>query len=180
MSLKDREKFMEELIKIMHVQFEQNSDEDPQRYFYPEILHFDERGIQIYLNFSDPLFVSQGDEADRVKIRLLKSYFMQASPVLAAQYQGKRKLAKLEQDDEYITVIEDIPLQMQNLEDKETLETVVEVVIDVLTVTLVISLALTVLLKGIMSQLWNIFNTLQIILAMPLLKVILPANFLMV
>ena len=58
MSLRDREKFEVELIKIMYVSFEKNSDEEPQKYFYPEILNLDSRGIQIFLNFSDPLFVS--------------------------------------------------------------------------------------------------------------------------
>ena len=35
-------------------------------------------------------------------------------------------------------------------------------------------------LNGVMSQLWNIFNTLQIIIALPLLAVIMPANVLFV
>ena len=69
---------------------------------------------------------------------------------------------------------------MRNKKDKETLEKAIDVVTTVLTVTIVISFAISLLLHGVMSQLWNIFNTLQIILAMPLLAVILPANFLIV
>ena len=83
MSLKDREKFMEELLKIMHVEFEKNSDEEPQKYLYSNLVELDPYGIHIQLNFSDPLFVSQGRTADKVKIRLLKSYFLMPSPVLA-------------------------------------------------------------------------------------------------
>ena len=37
---------------------------------------------------------------------------------------------------------------------------------------------LNLFLSGVMSQLWNIFNTLQIIMALPMLTVIMPANVL--
>ena len=60
------------------------------------------------MNFSDPLLVSQGQDADKIKIRLLKDYFLQASPVLAQKY--GRSLVKLEEDNEYIIIIEDIPV----------------------------------------------------------------------
>lgn len=38
------------------------------------------------------------------------------------------------------------------------------------------SFVLSLVLNGVMSQLWNIFNTLQIIMALPLLPLIIPTN----
>lgn len=35
-------------------------------------------------------------------------------------------------------------------------------------------------LNGVMSQLWNIFNTLQIIMALPMLQVQMPSNIILV
>ena len=40
--------------------------------------------------------------------------------------------------------------------------------------------ALNLVLNGVMSQLWNVFSTLQIITAMPLLSIVLPANVIFV
>lgn len=67
----------------MHVTFEQNSEEEQQRYFVQDLVNFDSGGIQINLNFSDPILISQGSEADTVVIKLLKSYFLKPDPVLA-------------------------------------------------------------------------------------------------
>ena len=44
----------------------------------------------------------------------------------------------------------------------------------------VLTFFLNLLFSGVMSQLWNIFNTLQIIMALPLLAVLMPANVLLV
>ena len=46
----------------------------------------------------------------------------------------------------------------------------------VMATTFAISFSLSIVLNGVMSQMWNIFNTLQIILALPLLPVIMSAN----
>lgn len=48
----------------------------------------------------------------------------------------------------------------------------------ILNSTFVLTFIINLLLKGVMGQLWNVFNTLQILLALPLLNVILPANIL--
>ena len=58
LSLKDREDFEDELEKIMHVTFEHNSDELPQRYILSNLTDFWNGGIRIRLNFSDPLLIS--------------------------------------------------------------------------------------------------------------------------
>ena len=39
-----------------------------------------------------------------------------------------------------------------------------------------LTFTMNLLLHGVMSQLWNVFNTLQVILALPMLAVIMPAN----
>ena len=83
MSTQDRLAYEEELLNIMHVAFEQNSEEKEQKYFLQNMVNFDSRGVQINLNFSDPLLISQGQEADTLVIKLLKSYFLRIDPVLA-------------------------------------------------------------------------------------------------
>ena len=50
----------------------------------------------------------------------------------------------------------------------------------VLSAGFVLTFLLNFLLNGVMSQLWNVFNTLQIIMALPLLTVIMPANIIFV
>ena len=39
-----------------------------------------------------------------------------------------------------------------------------------------LSIVLAIVLKNVMSQLWNTFNTLQIIIAITTIPVVLPAN----
>lgn len=174
MAPKDLVEFEKELIKIMHVQFEKNSEELPQKYFYPELVNFEPSGIKIALNFSDPLLVSQGQEADKIKIRLLKSYFMNPDPVRASL--AARKLSTLEDDGEYITIIEDMPLQLSSQSDFDTLSSTAEATQTVLTTGFVLTFVVNLVLNGVMSQLWNVFNTLQIIMVLDLLAVVLPSN----
>lgn len=56
------------------------------------------------------------------------------------------------------------------------MEAIAEATVAVAQSQLVISFLLNFLLSGVMSFLWNIFNTMQIITSLPLLKVKLPAN----
>ena len=67
--------FIDEIISVLFVK---NSEEISQEKFSIEIEDFSPEGINIALNFSDPLLVSQGQEADMVKVMLLKSFFLQA------------------------------------------------------------------------------------------------------
>ena len=60
----------------MHVRFIQNSEELPQENFVANLTSFREDRLTIKLDFSDPILVSQGLQADQVSIRLLRSYFM--------------------------------------------------------------------------------------------------------
>ena len=60
----------------MHVTFLKNSYEKDQKFFFSNLTDFTPEGIKIKLNFSDPLLVSQGQDADQVRIKLLKSFFL--------------------------------------------------------------------------------------------------------
>lgn len=86
MSYSDREAFEEELLKLMSVSYELNSFEKPQKFLHNNLTQFTEGELQIKLNFSDPLLISQGiDQADVIVIRLLKSYFLRPSGYHASQ-----------------------------------------------------------------------------------------------
>ena len=69
---------------------------------------------------------------------------------------------------------------MKNKEDYIQMQDILESTTDILLTQFVLSFILNLLLKGVMSQLWSIFNTLQIILALPLLAVLMPSNILIV
>ena len=97
----------------MHISFEQNSDEEPQRYIVSNLTSFSESGISINLNFSDPILISQGEVSDKVFIKLLKSYFMQP--------QFGRRLATVIEDESYLIIEEDIPRQLKAQGDFESL-----------------------------------------------------------
>ena len=111
MSLKKRETFEEELKKIMHVEFIHNTDEEPQRYLMSNLTTFTNHGISIHLNFSDPILVSQGYNADKLRIKLLKSYFLVADPLLSTGYTRSLTTSpyRLIEDDEYIVFEHEIP-----------------------------------------------------------------------
>lgn len=138
------------------------------------MVRFESNGIQINLNFSDPLLISQGQKADQVVIRLLKSYFLRSDPVLVEL--NNRKLATLEEDEEYLVIRADVPRQMMSEEDRVAIENAAETLETVFASSVVLSFILNLFLSGVMSQLWNIFNTLQIILSLPLLAILIPAN----
>ena len=183
MSLKKRETFEEELKQIMHVEFIHNTDEEPQRYLMSNLTSFTSWGIDINLNFSDPILVSQGENADKIRIKLLKSYFLVPDPLLSMGY--TRSLAtsspyRLIEDDEYVVFEHEIPRQLKDTEETITLTEIAEAAKTALENSFALTFALNLILNGVMSQLWSIFNTLQIIMALNLLAVILPANVILV
>ena len=61
----------------MHVVFVKNSEESEQKFFASNLTDFTASGLEIKLNFSDPLLVSQGEQNDQVRIKILKNYFME-------------------------------------------------------------------------------------------------------
>lgn len=117
MGFAERIEFENGLLDIMHVTFEQNSEEIPQRYFTSNLTSFEPDGIRINLNFSDPLLVSQGEDADVIVIKLRKSYFLNPNPSLLKFKQNRGLAASLDEDEDYFIVREDIPRQLLNKGD---------------------------------------------------------------
>ena len=123
------------------------------------LTEFESGSIRIKLNFSDPIFVSQGYEKDQVRVRLLKSYFTTPSKLKAQGYQSTgRRLAEIDQDEEYIIFTEDIPRQVKNEEELAALENTAQTVETALTTTFVITFIVNLILNGVMTQLWVVFN----------------------
>ena len=87
-----------------------------------------------------------------------------------------RKLATFFEDDEYIVIEENIPRQLRDKGDLAYLTSSAEAVGDTLKAGFALTFILNLLLNNVMSLLWNIFNTLQIIMALPMLNVLMPAN----
>jgi len=56
-----REEYEKLAIEALNVQFLKNSQENDQKFFASNLTDFSESGLKIYLNFSNPLFVSQGE-----------------------------------------------------------------------------------------------------------------------
>jgi len=70
-----QKRYREQIDRILQVVFIQNSDEASQSQFSSQLLEFTSAGIKIQISFGDPLLVSQGETPDRIKVRLLKSFF---------------------------------------------------------------------------------------------------------
>lgn len=105
----------------MQVQFVKNSDQRSQVYFEANLVDFSAEGVQIKLNFSDPLLVSVGEAPDFVKIKLQKEFFM--NPIADDWSSRMRHLARLPnyETDEYVIITEELPLLMANDEEFEKL-----------------------------------------------------------
>ena len=67
----------------------------------------------------------------------------------------------LKEDEKYFTLIEGVPRQYKEKdEENETVEMIATSVETTLAASFAFSFAISLLLNGVMSQLWNIFNTL--------------------
>lgn len=103
--------------RILQVNFVQNSDEALQSSFYNKLLEFSPAGIKIKVGFGDPLLVSQGEEPDRIKVRLLKNFFTQTTD------SGRRLQATEENEEEYYHIyVFDAPKQVTSKNELESLE----------------------------------------------------------
>ncbi len=76
--------------------------------------------------FSNPLLISSGEQPDRVRVRLLKSFFLQQKDlVIESTDVRRRKLhsSDIELFDEHFYVFEvDAPKQVRDIEEYMTLE----------------------------------------------------------
>ena len=71
----ERDRLESELSKLIEVTFVKNTEEPDQRYFNFNLTAFDSKGLEIKMNFSDPLLVSTSRD-DEVKIKISQEYFM--------------------------------------------------------------------------------------------------------
>ena len=121
--------------------------------------------------------MSQGNYGnDQVEITLLREYFLTTGP-----FPGKsndRILQQSEIDSTHFTLVVDIPRQVRSLEEIQKLNSVGKTLENIVTGQIVISLALSFLLKGVMSQMWPLLNTMQILTILPLFATKMPANVL--
>ena len=65
------------LSEVFTVDFKKKSEEEDQVYFDYELIDYTESGIMIRLNFSNPILVSQGNQADQIRITLSNSFFLE-------------------------------------------------------------------------------------------------------
>lgn len=150
---------------------------EPQAYFKWNLTTFDESGIHIKLNFSDPMMLSQSLDEDEVHIKLKKSFFLMAG--MGSRFlPGRLLVSTYEETDEFFILKESIPRQDADSEEAAKVGATAAAAKQVLAAGFSMSFAVSILLNGVMNQLWNIFNTLQIIMALPLLPVIVPTNVL--
>ena len=109
---------------------------------------------------------------------------MTPSSFLASQLkvgEGRFLTETEDNDDQYLIIAQDIPKQLKSKEELESLQSTAEVIQDTLASGFVVSFLLNLLLNGLMSQLWNTFNTMQILLVMPLFSgLYMPSNVLFV
>ena len=61
-----------------------------------------------------------------------------------------RGLDSLEEDEEFITILQDIPRQFPSKEDKDTLESYAEAIVSILATAFVLSLILAFFLRNVM------------------------------
>ena len=88
----------------------------------------------------------------------------------------ERTLESLDEDEKYFIVREDMPKLLLSQEQKENLKKAAAVVETSLTIGFALTLILQLSLKGVMSELWNTFNTLQILIALTQMSIIVPSN----
>ena len=139
--------------------------------FFSNVTSFTSSNLEVKLYFGEPLVVSIGFEPDQIEIKLLKSYFLWPKPQSRLLRQQEERSSS-----EYFTIKGDLPLLMADEASYLSLKDMSESVTNVIQGQLLSSVALQVVFSGALSMLWNIFNTLQILMALPLLMITFPGN----
>ena len=146
----------------MSASFEKLSEEPNQTYFEYELISFTNEGLQIKLNFSDPLLISEGEEPDKVHIHLAKDLFLSRNIYDDVDDQNappSRLLSTIETRDELIFTV-DLPKLLPNLQEGEELESQGDSANKAMTGNFLTSFVAQFFLNSSLSLLWNIFNTL--------------------
>ena len=81
-----------------------------------------------------------------------------------------------EDEDPYFLVSDELPKMLGSAEELSTLETIGNSAKIVITVAIVVPLVVGIGLKGVMSKLWAMLNTIQLIDALSIISVSVPAN----
>ena len=110
-------KIKEEIFDVTYVK---NSHVEDQEYFDYQLTSFNETGVTIQMNFSDPILISQGFEPDQLQIKLRKAFFLQPSTELSRSGSG-RILSKKDTAD-FLTLISDLPKQLKSQSDLDSLK----------------------------------------------------------
>lgn len=94
---------------------------------------------------------------------------------------GRRLQVGTKQEDElYVTFTADLPALMASEEEYLSLSEKLDTASETAQTSFVSSFILQFIMSGALSMLWNIFNTMQILMALNLLMVTFPANVEMV
>ena len=148
--------------KYLIVEFEQLSIESA-IFFNWTLLNTREQSLQIQLTFERPLAVSVGKTADKLHVYV---------PIVI---QGQKA-----DHQNYFPVTSDVPKQLESLTEFETLTQTGESISKSASSLLWSLFVLSIFFGFALEMLWGAFQTLQIVLAMPLLAIKIPANVIVV
>jgi hypothetical protein len=128
------------------------------------LIAFTSAGLQIQLNFSEPLLVSQGEIADRVIVKLNKAFFLNRE-----SFDLNRRLNSNKQPKETVDFIiyeRSLPRLVASQNEKATLTDQADSATKLLAGQFLTSFGTQFFLSGALSVLWNVFNTQQILVAL--------------
>ena len=113
-----------------------------------------------------------------MKVRLLKEFFTQIddSKETSGQNKGRKLQEIIDPTDLYHEFISEVPKQVKSAQELQQLESAVDSAQNFMLGQFMISFVVNLLLSGTLSQLWNIFNTLQLLTALPLFAINTPGN----
>ena len=124
------------------------------------------------------MLISEGEEPDKVHIHLAKDLFLSRNIYDDVDDQNappSRLLSTIETRDELIFTV-DLPKLLPNLQEGEELESQGDSANSAMKGNFLTSFITQFFLNGSLSLLWNIFNTLQLIIGLEYLSVIMPSN----
>ena len=114
--------------------------------------------------------MSQGEVADLLSIRLKKDLFYQDARLMG------RQLGEAKETREELIFDTELPKLLASVEEKKRLNDQADSAQEVMGAQFLTSFVVQFFLSGALSLLWNIFNTLQILLALEMLNLVMPAN----
>ena len=130
--------------------------------------------IEIDLYFSDPYYVSSGNERfDEVIVRLDRTFF---GTILSEKRDLKWSYNDTVSREDFFELQHPIYPLIPNETEARVLTALASIATASLLFTFVIPLALQIIIKAAMSRVWSVFNTLQILTLMPIMSLSLPAN----